>query len=80
LPTGVYAQVIFDDQPPLSRKLSHYLFQKPQVTGAVSAVTEDQFRLSTSGFKGPVDPEFAPATIVGSKVARSGPSFYSASG
>src|SRR5918996_241984 len=67
LPAGVYAQVIFDDQPPLCRKLGHYLFQKPQVTGAVPTVTKHQLRLPTGGFKGSVDPQFAPASIVGFK-------------
>src|SRR5918994_450051 len=60
LPAGVYAQVIFDDQPPLCRKLGHYLFQKPQVTGAVPTVTKHQLRLPTGGFKSSVDPQFAP--------------------
>src|ERR671919_841407 len=67
LPAGVYAQVIFDDQPPLRRKLGHYLFQKPQVTGAAPTVTKHQLRLPTGGFKGSVDPQFAPAYIVGLK-------------
>lgn len=59
------AQVVFDEDPAVSRKLKHDLCQQLHMAGGIAAWASENCCLAGSWLEATMHPDFTPATIVG---------------
>ena len=57
-------EIVFNDQPPVGRKLADNLFQELNVAGTIATRTQQNRRLSSSWFERTMNPHFTSATII----------------